>query len=705
MAGVRLAFNFGVLLLLQLPLSVTSLTAAKVEIISSAQDIEVGVRHLLLCTAGANERMTWHKDGEDVDEDQVVVENVDETSSKLIIEKARIDDSGLYSCNVEFDSGAGKATYQIFVYQRPKFVSTPTYHEFLEGQDAVLPCAAEGLPAVDVKWRRAPEERISVLPDNSLKIAKIERKHHGTYFCEASIRNRPVSEQLPISVVVNAPPTAEMHEKKKNVLAGPRTNVSISCLVNGFPTPNISWTSPPLSDATRHRFNSDRSELTIPSVVRSDFGEYTCVAANKIGETRASFTLDVTVHPAVSLSKASLEVEPGRTASVTCEASGHPPPRVHWVRKGTNVELTPSSARARAKGPTLEFEAVQPADGGLYTCVGLSDVGNDTVDFSLETWPGAPSQIGVIPGPASARLSLDAPPVNGGTPITQYVLEWRKENEGNRSQRVVQSAEPLVLPALEPYTSYLVRLAATNRLGQGAFSSEHAVRTLAKQGEPDRPLLMDSEVQVEKNSVSVPIMQQDNGSEPVIHYVVRYWPDMEDEAWKEVELPANATAINLAGLQYNTSYHLEVRAINPMGSSRSAHFSFWVPQASAVPKTAMGKGAVIAIVILIFLLLLVAVDATCCYVNRCGLLMYLAVKLLGEKAPGLKSVEEGDGDNIVDVKLNGLRAQRGSIPKQQQQQQNGAQNGVQMEVTCDKAPLTKFEKASPASDPATEDRK
>ncbi|KAG5855926.1 hypothetical protein ANANG_G00002170 [Anguilla anguilla] len=635
MAGVRLAFNFGVLLLLQLPLSVTSLTAAKVEIISSAQDIEVGVRHLLLCKAGADGRMTWHKDGEDVDEDQVVVENVDETSSKLIIEKARIEDSGLYSCNVEFDSGAGKATYQLFVYQRPKFVSTPTYHEFLEGQDAVLPCAAEGLPAVDVKWRRAPEERISVLPDKSLMIAKIERKHRGTYVCEASIRDRPVSEQLPISVVVNAPPTAEMHEKKKNVLAGPRTNVSISCLVNGFPTPNISWTSPPLSDATRYRFNSDRSELTIPSVVRSDFGEYTCVAANKIGETRASFTLDVTVHPAVSLSKASLEVEPGRTASVTCEASGHPPPRVHWVRKGTNVELTPSSARAKAKGPTLEFEAVQPADGGLYTCVGLSDVGNDTVDFSLETWPGAPSQIG-------------------------YVLEWRKENEGNRSRRVVQSAEPLVLPALEPYTSYLVRLAATNRLGQGAFSSEHAVRTLAKR-EPDSPVLMDSEVQVEKNSVSVPIMQQDNGSEPVIHYVVRYWPDMEDEAWKEIELPANATAINLAGLQYNTSYHLEVRAINPMGSSRSAHFSFWVPQASDVPKTAMGKGAVIGIVILIFLLLLVAVDATCCYVNRCGLLMYLAVKLLGEKAPGLKSVEEGDGDNIV--------------------------------------------KASPASDPATEDRK
>lgn len=42
-----------------------------------------------------------------------------------------------------------------------------------------------------------------------------------------------------------------------------------------------------------------------------------------------------------------------------------------------------------------------------------------------------------------------------------------------------------------------------------------------------------------------------------------------------------------------------------------------------------------------------------------------------------------------DVKLSGLELPRGSIPKLQAP--NGAVNGVHSEVTCDKAPLTKFE--------------
>ncbi|KAJ8289740.1 hypothetical protein GJAV_G00004760 [Gymnothorax javanicus] len=712
MAEVRLLFDHGVLLFLQLSLFVTHLTAAKVEIISSTPDVEVGVRHLLLCKAGADGRMTWLKDGDDIDEDQVEIENMDETTSKLIIKKARLEDAGLYTCHIDFDSGVADAEYQLYIYQRPKFVSTPTYHEFLEGEVAVLPCNAVGLPQVDVKWLKVTDgrgldipaaasavmcEQISVLPNRSLRITNIQRKHSGTYTCEASIKKRPISAQIRISVIVNAPPTAVIREKKKSVLAGPRTNVTISCLVTGVPTPNISWMSPPQSDATRYKFNSDKSELTIPSVVRSDFGQYACLAVNKIGERQDSFWLDVTERPTVSLSKTGIEVEPGRNASVTCVGSGQPPPKIHWIRKGTDMELATSSLRVRAVGPTLHFDKIEPSDGGLYTCVGTSDVGNDTKDFSLETWPDTPPKIRVSAGPASAHVYLDGPLVDGGTPITHYVLEWRKPEETSWDQRIFQSAEPLVLTSLEPYTSYHVRLASKNRLGQGGFTSEYATQTLAKR-EPDSPVLIDGEMQVEKNSFSIPITQQDNGGTPIIHYIVRSKPDLEDSVWEEMQFPANATAIHLAGLQYNTSYHLEIVAVNTLGSSKPAYFSFGVPQDINVPKTTMGKGGVIAIVISIFLVLLIAVDATCCYVNRCGLLMYLAVKLLGEKAPGVKSVEEGNGDIMLAVDVKELRT--GSIRKQMQQQ-NGEQNGVQMEVTCDKAPLTKFEKAPHNSEPAT----
>lgn len=60
----------------------------------------------------------------------------------------------------------------------------------------------------------------------------------------------------------------------------------------------------------------------------------------------------------------------------------------------------------------------------------------------------------------------------------------------------------------------------------------------------------------------------------------------------------------------------------------------------------MTKGSVVGIVMVIFLLVLLVVDATCCYTNRCGLLMSIAVKLFGRKVPGMKNVEEGgEGNN------------------------------------------------------------
>lgn len=73
----------------------------------------------------------------------------------------------------------------------------------------------------------------------------------------------------------------------------------------------------------------------------------------------------------------------------------------------------------------------------------------------------------------------------------------------------------------------------------------------------------------------------------------------------------------------------------------------------SLPAGNMTKGAVVAIVMLIFLLVFLVVDATCCYRNRCGLLMFIAVKLFGQKIPALKGFEEGDGttNGLVDVCL------------------------------------------------------
>lgn len=61
----------------------------------------------------------------------------------------------------------------------------------------------------------------------------------------------------------------------------------------------------------------------------------------------------------------------------------------------------------------------------------------------------------------------------------------------------------------------------------------------------------------------------------------------------------------------------------------------------------LGKGGVVAIVLVVFLVLLVGVDALCCYTNHCGMLNFLARKLFGSNVPESKSLEEGVFNNTA----------------------------------------------------------
>lgn len=114
--------------------------------------------------------------------------------------------------------------------------------------------------------------RLRKLRDNTLFIEKVKREDAGTYECQAQIIGRDIYRKLPVSVVINGqllfqyelyniwkwlvysldkyiwnlniavPPSVHLKVEEKKVLAGPETNVSLLCLVEGIPKPIISWT-------------------------------------------------------------------------------------------------------------------------------------------------------------------------------------------------------------------------------------------------------------------------------------------------------------------------------------------------------------------------------------------------------------------------------------------------------------------------------
>lgn len=67
------------------------------------------------------------------------------------------------------------------------------------------------------------------------------------------------------------------------------------------------------------------------------------------------------------------------------------------------------------------------------------------------------------------------------------------------------------------------------------------------------------------------------------------------------------------------------------------------PQANGSPTSGLSTGAIVGILVVTFVLLLVAVDVTCYFLNKCGLLMCIAVNLCGKAGPGAKGKDMEEG--------------------------------------------------------------
>ncbi|KAL4604980.1 neural cell adhesion molecule 1 isoform X1 [Arapaima gigas] len=225
----------------------------------------------------------------------------------------------------------------------------------------------------------------------------------------------------------------------------------------------------------------------------------------------------------------------------------------------------------------------------------------------------------------------------------------------------------ITIVGLKPETNYEVKMSAINGKGEGESSSVEAFKTEpvrkythpnsaclpvstypAPCREPNPPKLQ-GKPQPIGNTLKVNWIKQDDGGSPIKHYLVRYKAKHVSDWKPEIRLPSGSEYVVLSGLDWNTEYEVYVVAENQQGKSQPGTLSFRTSaEPTAVPGinnsgSGLGTGAIVGILIIVFLLLLVAVDITCYFLNKCGLLMCIAVNFCGKAGPGAKSkdIEEG----------------------------------------------------------------
>ncbi|TSQ12694.1 Neural cell adhesion molecule 1 [Bagarius yarrelli] len=526
-------------------------------------------------------------------------------------------------------------------------------------------------------------EKYSLNDDGSeLTIKDVKKLDEGDYTCTA--RNKAGEKQEEISLKVFVQP--KITYLKNQTASELEEQTVLTCEATGDPTPSIVWSfgRRTFSEGEQVLFwggkgdfvvrvlsNARVSSLTLKYVQYTDAGQYLCSAHNSIGQDIQSMYLEVRYAPKITEdSKLAKFTWEGNAANLTCEALAHPSASVQWFRDGMQLPAVNTTNIKIYNTPTTSYLEVTPesqSDFGSYNCTATNVIGSDSKEFMLISAdvPLAPAIDRVEPYPSTALVEFDEPESDGGVPVLKYKAQWRTKGQDwiSKVYKVEEGLSSITIVGLKPETEYEVMMSAINGKGEGESCPPETFKTLPVR-EPNPPKL-EAKVQPPGNEMKVNWIKQDDGGSPIKQYLLSYRPvglqtviwisvpmfkQKHHSNWKTVvRVPNGGEFYVLRGLEWNTEYEVSVVAENQQGRSEPGILFFKTSsEPTAIPDTVtggsgLGTGAIVGILVVVFLLLLVAVDVTCYFLNKCGLLMCIAVNFCGKSGPTAKAkdIEEG----------------------------------------------------------------
>ncbi|XP_029303327.1 neural cell adhesion molecule 1a isoform X17 [Cottoperca gobio] len=599
-------------------------------------------------------------------------------------------DEGMYNCEArvmargEIDFRMIKVVVNVLPTIRARLSEVNATADI--GSSALLACDADGFPEPSVTWTHnnivlERGDKYSLNEDGSeLVIKDVKKVDEGDYTCIAKNKAGEKAEEVSLNVFVQ-PKITYLNNQTASEFD---EQVTLTCESSGDPTPTISWSfenkvftegEQSLDRNIVVRSHARVSSLTLKNVLFTFAGQYLCTASNSIGQDNQHMYLEVRYAPKI-LGPVTVYTWEGNAANITCEVEAHPGASVVWFRDGLQLPSANTTNMKIFNTPSTSYLEINPDsqnDFGSYNCTATNVLGSESKEFLLiqAEVPSSPEIQQVEPFSSTAVVSFEEPDSMGGVPITKYRVEWRLPGqEWTGSEHDAKDDLIMItIVDLKPETTYEVKMSAVNGKGEGessparifttepvqysfTISSETpapiAATSMALKGEPSAPKL-EVKVQERGNTLKVSWIKQDDGGSPIKHYLIRYKAKHVSEWKPEIRSPHDSDYVLLSGLDWNTEYEVYVVAENRQGKSEPAVISFrTATDPTTIPDamdggSGLGTGAIVGILIVVFFLLLVGVDVTCYFLNKCGLLMCIAVNFCGKAGPGAKSkdIEEG----------------------------------------------------------------
>ncbi len=224
---------------------------------------------------------------------------------------------------------------------------------------------------------------------------------------------------------------------------------------------------------------------------------------------------------------------------------------------------------------------------------GTGEEGTLDATTSNANVPSAPQNLEVqVTGPNSLSVSWEAPAQIGGSPISDYLVEYRLTDAPASTawSDATSSGTTATITHLLAGTSYDVRVAARNVAGSGGFVSQTVTTTSSAPGIPTSLQITSPSPTELTVSWEAPEI---TGGEPILLYKLRYrltdsdvtTPGVQPGDWEPViEIESAASLqLTLTQLSAGTSYDVQIAANNSIGDGEYSSNTVGVTNQATVP--------------------------------------------------------------------------------------------------------------------------
>ncbi|XP_062817427.1 cell adhesion molecule DSCAML1 isoform X2 [Anolis carolinensis] len=322
-----------------------------------------------------NPAIRWIKDGRPLPADSRWTKRL----TGLTISDLRVEDSGMYICEVTNTFGSAEVTGTLMVIDPLHVTLTPKKLKTGIGSTVILSCALSGSPEFAVRWYRntelvTPDDFISLrgINNETLLITAAQKGHSGAYQCFA-IRKAQTAQDFATIVLEDGTPRIVSSFSEKVV--NPGEQFSLMCAAKGAPPPTITWA---LDDEAIQRDGSHRtnqytmsdgttvSHMNITSPQIRDGGVYRCAARNSVGSAEYQARINVRGPPSIRGMK-NITAVAGRDSFINCRVIGYPYYSIKWYKD--SLLLPDNHRQVVFENGTLKLMDVQKGmDEGEYLC-------------------------------------------------------------------------------------------------------------------------------------------------------------------------------------------------------------------------------------------------------------------------------------------------------------------------------------------------